>query len=97
MLVCVKSAGGLCKWIPTRVLGSKSDSLKTLGSSLTRLDHNYGPYVFIGHVTYTSISRISTGIICQVGLPMHLCACVSEERGREGVGTLFLSRQCQIA
>ena len=53
MLVCVKTVGGLCKWIPTRLPGSKSDALKTQGSSLTCLDHNYGPYVFKGHATYS--------------------------------------------
>jgi hypothetical protein len=35
MLVRVKVSGGLCKWIPTRVLVSKSGSLKVLGGSLS--------------------------------------------------------------
>jgi hypothetical protein len=47
--------------------------------------------------TLRYINLADLGIICQVGLPMHLCIRVNEEREREGVSTLFLSRQRQVA
>ena len=46
-------------------------------------------------LTYINLAEVALGLVALRG-PMHLCACVSEERGdREGAGSQALSCHSQ--